>query len=63
MTPQELHAALDERRKALGWPWWKVAAAVDISSERLRPMRYGVLSPALRERCEEWLRRQAQPRT
>lgn len=55
MTPQELYEAIDARRKALGWPWWKVSVALDISVERVRLIRRGRLSDGLRARAEKWL--------
>lgn len=55
MTPQELYAALDARRLERGWPWWKVAIALEVSVERVRWMRRGVVSERLRARAEKWL--------
>ncbi|KAB8186929.1 hypothetical protein FH608_046425 [Nonomuraea phyllanthi] len=55
MTPQQLHAALDERRRTLGLPWWRVAIQLQISGVFLNRMRHGHLSKPLRARVEAWL--------
>lgn len=55
MTPEQLHAAVDERRQALHLPWWRIAIQLQIGPERLTLMRRGRLSKALRERVETWL--------
>lgn len=57
MTPQELHAALEDRRRTDGLKRWQLAVALDISLGRLGEMRNGTCSPALRERAETWLER------
>ncbi|MEV0968493.1 hypothetical protein [Microtetraspora glauca] len=56
MTPQELHAALDARRRELGMKWWQVEMAVQAPApSSIRRMRDGTLSAALRVRVEAWL--------
>ncbi|MGW6502936.1 hypothetical protein [Nonomuraea angiospora] len=65
MTPQQLHAELDARRRELGLRWWQVAVELDVSLCLLSGLRRGVQSQAVRERAPEWLareRRQALPR-
>ena len=61
MTPQELYSALDAYRKARGWPWWQIEAAIDIDQCIRRRMRDGAVSWAVRTRAEALLggRRQA----
>lgn len=59
VTPQQLWAALDARRRALGWAWWQVAVALDIGEDRLRRVRRGLLSDALRDRAAAWLERRS----
>ena len=54
-TPQDLYARLDVRRTALGWPWWRVAAELDVSLWTVRQLAHGRCSPALRGRVEAWL--------
>lgn len=63
MTPQELHAALDARRRGLGWKWWQVEIAIGApAASTVRLMRLGAVSADVRARAEAWLeRRQAQP--
>ncbi|MDF5758580.1 hypothetical protein [Spongiactinospora sp. TRM90649] len=56
MTPQELHALLDERRRELGLRWWQIAVQADVTQQRLRLLRHGTCSPRMRARAEEWLR-------
>lgn len=55
MTPQQLHAAIDARRRALNLPWWRVAVLLDISRSSLDQLKHGCLSEGLRARAEEWL--------
>ena len=55
MTPQELHAALDARRRALRLPWWRVAIDLDITESNLHAMAGGRLSRPLRARAIAWL--------
>ncbi|WP_326829707.1 hypothetical protein OIE13_06095 [Streptosporangium sp. NBC_01810] len=66
VTPQRLYAELNARRKELGWPWWRVAVALDVSVSALNRMRHGAHIQGIRERAPEWLerldRRPAQPR-
>lgn len=61
MTPAQLYAALDTRRRELGLVWWQVAIQADVDSRTLARIRYGTASQATRERCEEWLRRPVPP--
>lgn len=62
VTPQRLHAELDARRRALGLKWWQVAVALDIGEDRLRRVRTGQLSAALRDRATAWLEKPAPTR-
>ena len=55
MTPQELHAAIDARRKTLGWPWWKVSVALDVSLTTIDKLKRGRPGIGWRQRAEEWL--------
>lgn len=55
MTPTEMYVALNARKQALGWPWWKVAVKLDCDSTTFDQMRRGRLSRPIRERAEEWL--------
>ncbi|MGW4426620.1 hypothetical protein [Streptosporangium sp. NPDC004631] len=59
VTPQRLHAELDARRRGLGLKWWQVAVALDIGEDRLRRVRTGQLSDALRDRATAWLEKTA----
>lgn len=61
MTPAQLYAALDARRIADGRLWWQVCVVLDIDEKALRRMRDGKVSAALRQRCEEFLRRPVPP--
>ncbi len=63
MTPRELYAALDARRRALGWAWWQVAVALDVTEDSIRKARRGEYSQRLYERAPAWLERlPGQPR-
>lgn len=56
MTPQELHKALDDRRRELGWKWWQVEIAIQApASSTIRQMRNGAVSAPMQQRAEEWL--------
>jgi hypothetical protein len=56
MTPQELHAALDARRREFGMFWWQVEIAVQAPApSTIRQMRNGTVSGPLRGRAEAWL--------
>lgn len=59
MTPQELHAAIDDRRRERELKWWQVAVAMDVSDCALRRMRNGAHSQAVAERAQRWLDRPA----
>ncbi len=55
MTPEEMYVALNARKKALRWPWWKVALKLGCDTSTIYQMRRGRLSRPVRERAEEWL--------
>ncbi len=57
MTPQELHAAIDARRKADGLKWWQVAVALDVTEDVIRKARRGEHSQRLSEQAPAWLER------
>ncbi|HXG03247.1 MAG TPA: hypothetical protein VNO23_07560 [Candidatus Binatia bacterium] len=61
MTPLELYAAVDARRRQLGLLWWEVEVQADISNTQRERLRAGRPSAVTRRRVEEWLRRQAPP--
>ncbi|WP_157251091.1 hypothetical protein [Nonomuraea typhae] len=63
MTPEQLHAALEEHRLAHDLTRWELTVDLDCGLSDLRDMRMGRVSANLRDRAEEWLRRkQNQPR-
>ncbi len=64
MTPQELHAAIDARRKAAGLKWWQVSLQADVSEPALRATRRRPPGPVVRAKAEAWLagRLPGQPR-
>lgn len=55
MTPQQLYALVDERRRELGLPLWRVAVQLQVSTNYLGCMRRGHVSAPLRARVEAWL--------
>ena len=61
MTPPELYAAMNLRRRALGLAWWEVAVAVDTGDATLRAIKYGRLSGPVRRRVLAWLARRPDP--
>lgn len=64
MTPAQLYAALDARRRELGLAWWQVAVALDVNQVSIRQMHHGLHCQAVTERAPQWLeRRPVPPRT
>lgn len=61
MTPEQLHAALDARRRERGLMWWQVAVEMDVGPSTLERARYGQASAATLRKGAEWLRRPAPP--
>ncbi|MGI5286603.1 hypothetical protein ACQEVF_25145 [Nonomuraea polychroma] len=57
MTPEQLHAELDARRRELGLKWWQA----DVSASALERLRNGVVGDRTRERLAAWLRRRQTP--
>lgn len=63
MTPQQLRAELDARRRELGLKWWQVAVQADVGTDALDRLRNGVAGERTRQRLTAWLeRRQTPPR-
>ncbi|WP_431897853.1 hypothetical protein [Nonomuraea sp. bgisy101] len=62
MTPQELAAAIETRRRELGLTLWRLAVQMDVGEDAIRRLRHGGAGDDIRDRAEEWLRRQAPPR-
>lgn len=62
MTPAQLYAALDERRRQEGLKIWQLAVELDCTHNQLSRMRWGsAVADEVRERAEAWLRRPAPP--
>lgn len=55
LTPDQLHAAINDRRAHLGLTWAEVAADLGVSTEWVRQLKTGQTSTGLRERAEQWL--------
>lgn len=64
MTAEDVASLRDrvnERRRALGKPWWVIAVEADISASALDRLAMDVASLATRRALEEWLRRHPAP--
>ncbi|MGP3917647.1 hypothetical protein [Nonomuraea sp. 10N515B] len=61
MTPEQLHAAVDARRRELGLKWWQIAVQADVSASALERLRNGVVGDRTREQLAAWLRRRQTP--
>lgn len=59
MTPQELHTAVDARRRERELKWWQVAVQVDTSVATLNRLRRGAGGPVLLAAVRGWLDRSA----
>lgn len=57
MTGQELHAALNDRRQALGLAWWQVAIQLDIAITGIHRIKDDRAGADLRRRATAWLER------
>ncbi|MEU9887929.1 hypothetical protein [Sphaerisporangium sp. NPDC051011] len=55
---------MDTRRRQLGWPWWRVCVATDLSMNTIKQMRRGMASERTRASAAAWLdgRHTAPPR-
>ena len=53
MTPEQLHADVDARRRELGLKWWQA----DVGADALERLRKRVLGDGTREQLVAWLRR------
>ncbi|WP_433445681.1 hypothetical protein [Nonomuraea sp. CA-141351] len=62
MTPAELWAALNARRRECGLLLWQVALQLDVGEDAVHRLRSGSAGPEMRRRVMAWLEaREARP--